>query len=31
MKMPGFDKANLSDSDLDAIIAYLGYMTHRRK
>jgi mono/diheme cytochrome c family protein len=31
MKMPGFDKANLSDPDLDAIIAYLGYMGHRRK
>ncbi|HMC45176.1 MAG TPA: cytochrome c, partial [Caballeronia sp.] len=31
MKMPGFDKANLSDPDLDAIIAYLGYMAHRRK
>jgi mono/diheme cytochrome c family protein len=31
MKMPGFDKANLSNADLDAIIAYLGYMAHRRK
>ena len=31
MKMPGFDKANLSDPDLDAIVAYLGYMAHRRK
>jgi mono/diheme cytochrome c family protein len=31
MQMPGFGKANLSDPDLDAIIAYLGYMTHRRK
>jgi mono/diheme cytochrome c family protein len=31
MKMPGFDKAVLSDPDLDAIIAYLGYMAHRRK
>jgi len=31
MKMPGFDKANLSDPDLDAIIAYLGYMAQRRK
>src|SRR5580698_2383649 len=31
MKMPGFDKAMLSDPDLDAIIAYLSYMAHRRK
>lgn len=31
MKMPGFDKTRLSDPDLDAIIAYLGYMAHRRK
>ncbi|MGX6999739.1 c-type cytochrome [Caballeronia sp. KNU42] len=31
MKMPGFGQANLSDPDLDAIIAYLGYMAHRRK
>jgi len=31
MKMPGFDKGSLSDPDLDAIIAYLGYMRHRRK
>jgi mono/diheme cytochrome c family protein len=31
MKMPGFDKALLSDPDLDAIIAYLDYMAHRRK
>lgn len=31
LKMPGFDKTILSDPDLDAIIAYLGYMAHRRK
>jgi mono/diheme cytochrome c family protein len=31
MQMPGFDKANISDPDLDAIIAYLGYMAQRRK
>jgi len=31
MKMPGFDKDILSDPDLDAVIAYLGYMAHRRK
>jgi len=31
MKMPGFDKTHLSDPDLDAIIAYLGYMAHKRK
>lgn len=31
MKMPGFDKNALSDSDLDAVIAYLGYMAKRRK
>jgi mono/diheme cytochrome c family protein len=31
MKMPGFDKSRISDSDLDAIIAYLGYMSQRRK
>ena len=31
MQMPGFGQANLSDPDLDAIIAYLGYMAHRRK
>ncbi|TCK36350.1 mono/diheme cytochrome c family protein [Paraburkholderia sp. BL8N3] len=30
MKMTGFDQAAISDADLDAIIAYLGYMTTRR-
>lgn len=29
MKMHGFDKAAMSDSDIDAIIAYLGYMRER--
>ncbi|WP_046869457.1 cytochrome c [Microvirga massiliensis] len=31
MKMPGFEEASLSDADLDAIIAYLGYMAARRR
>ncbi len=31
MKMPGFNKDLISDPDLDAIIAYLGYMAPRRK
>jgi mono/diheme cytochrome c family protein len=31
MKMNGFDQNALSDADLDAIIAYLGYMAGRRK
>jgi mono/diheme cytochrome c family protein len=31
MKMPGFDKNAISDRDLDAIIAYLGYMAKRGK
>ncbi|BAN27062.1 cytochrome c [Caballeronia insecticola] len=31
MKMPPFDKNALSDSDLDALIAYLGYMAKRPK
>jgi mono/diheme cytochrome c family protein len=31
MKMPGFDKNAISDSDLDAVIAYLGYMAKHRK
>jgi mono/diheme cytochrome c family protein len=31
MKMPGFDKDAISDSDLDAIIAYLGYMAKHKK
>jgi len=31
MKMPGFDKNAISDSDLDAVIAYLGYMAKRKK
>jgi mono/diheme cytochrome c family protein len=30
MKMPSFDAKMLSDADLDAIIAYLGYMSKRR-
>ena len=25
MKMPGFDQSRLSDSDLDAIVAWLAY------
>jgi cytochrome c1 len=29
-KMQGFQKSSLSDSDLDAIIAYLTYMAGRR-
>jgi mono/diheme cytochrome c family protein len=29
MKMHGFDKAAMSDPDIDAIIAYLGYMSMR--
>lgn len=29
MKMHGFDKEALKDSDIDAIIAYLGYMSGR--
>ena len=29
--MPGFGEASLSDPDLDAIIAYLGYMAARRR
>jgi mono/diheme cytochrome c family protein len=29
MKMPGFDKTVLSDPDLDALIAYLGYLSRR--
>ncbi|SAK78268.1 cytochrome c, class I [Caballeronia fortuita] len=31
MKMPGFDRKAISDSDLDALIAYLGYMAKRKK
>jgi mono/diheme cytochrome c family protein len=31
MKMPGFDEAHISDTDLDAIIAYLDYMAQKRK
>jgi mono/diheme cytochrome c family protein len=31
MKMNGFDQNALSDADLDAIIAYLGYMAGRRQ
>jgi len=31
MKMPAFDKNAISDSDLDSVIAYLGYMAKRRK
>jgi len=30
MKMPGFDKNVLSDPDLDALVAYLGYLSRRR-
>lgn len=30
MKMRGFAKASMSDADLDAIIAYLAYMSTRR-
>ncbi|WP_250516154.1 cytochrome c [Caballeronia sp. INDeC2] len=31
MKMPAFDKNAISDTDLDALIAYLGYMAKRKK
>jgi mono/diheme cytochrome c family protein len=31
MKMPAFDKNAISDSDLDALIAYLGYMAKHRR
>ena len=31
MKMPGFDRNAISDSDIDAVIAYLGYMAKHRK
>ena len=31
MRMPGFDKTLINDADLDAIVAYLGYMAQRRK
>ncbi|MFM0325302.1 c-type cytochrome [Caballeronia glebae] len=31
MKMPGFDRNAISDSDLDVVIAYLGYMAKRKK
>ena len=31
MKMPGFDKNAISDGDVDAVIAYLGYMAKHRK
>ncbi|SAK44061.1 cytochrome c [Caballeronia ptereochthonis] len=31
MKMPGFDRNAISDTDVDAVIAYLGYMAKRRK
>ncbi|WP_354676886.1 cytochrome c [Cupriavidus plantarum] len=31
MQMPSFPPSNLSDADLDAAIAYLGYMAQRRK
>lgn len=31
MKMPGFDRNAISDRDLDAVIAYLGYMAKRKK
>jgi mono/diheme cytochrome c family protein len=29
MKMHGFDKAAMTDTDIDAVIAYLGYMSKR--
>jgi mono/diheme cytochrome c family protein len=29
MKMPGFDKTVLTDPDLDALIAYLGYLSKK--
>jgi mono/diheme cytochrome c family protein len=31
MKMPGFDKTAISDPDLDALIAYLGYLSSKRQ
>ncbi|WP_309906794.1 cytochrome c [Caballeronia sp. LZ035] len=31
MKMPAFDQNAISDSNLDALIAYLGYMAKHRK
>jgi hypothetical protein len=29
--MPGFDRAALSDADLDALLAYLRHMAARRR
>ena len=29
-KMPGFSEAALPDKEVDALIAYLRHMTHRR-
>jgi hypothetical protein len=29
-KMPGFNAASLPDADINAIIAYLRHMAHRR-
>jgi hypothetical protein len=29
-KMPAFDKANLSDGDIDAIVAWLAYKAKKR-
>ncbi|WP_321797341.1 cytochrome c [Caballeronia sp. J97] len=31
MRMPGFNRNAISDSDLDALVAYLGYMAKRKK
>jgi mono/diheme cytochrome c family protein len=31
MKMHGFDRSAMSDGDVDAVIAYLGYMAKHRK
>jgi hypothetical protein len=31
MKMHGFEPAVMSDADLDAIVAYLKYMSTRRQ
>jgi hypothetical protein len=30
MKMNGFDKNAMSDSDIDAVVDFLGYMAGRR-
>ena len=31
MMMPGFNPTQLGDADLDAVVAYLGYMAHRHR